>query len=326
MLKKSSRFKNLLVLSLTFLFAAGIYIWFYPLNKGVLEVTANITPYLITTDNISTSCAQNPCIIKLKTGLHNITIEKDGYFSDSVSIDIERGRTKNYSSELKKIPSLNVSTAIPSFETRPKKNLPRALENLAISAPAWDQNETNFAFIDKGEEKLKIWGPDENFKIVASLKNVSNDFNLYWSPDNQFLFGVENNNIFLIDVTRATRKKIVLGFNPKNATWFPDSKFLLINDDENNIYKIDPLNAKVIPVAVIFNLGNAVWDINNMLISYTYDSKENKTTIESLDPETGDKKIIVTKYNFPLSKILTDKNKKIYLYNSETESWYELDY
>jgi len=324
--KKNSRPKNLLILCFTFLLAAGIYIWFYPLNKGVLEVSANVTPYLITADNISASCALNPCIIKLKTGLHYVKIEKDGYFSDSFSIDIARGKTKNYSSELKKIPSLNVSTAIPSFETSPKKNLPHALENLAISAPTWDQNETNLAFIDKSEEKLKIWGQDENFEVVASLKNVSNDFNLYWSPDNKFLFGVENNNIFLIDVTKAARKKIILGFNPKNVTWLPNSKSLLINDDENSIYKIDPLNAKVTPLAVTFNLGNAVWDINNLLISYAYDSKDNKTTIESFDPETGDKKIIVTKYNFALNKILTDKNKKIYLYNPETESWYELDY
>ena len=64
----------------------------------------------------------------------------------------------------------------------------------------------------------------------------------------------------------------------------------------------------------------------NKLVFFSYDKEENKTTIESYNPNTQEKMEILTKYNFPINKISSDANNVVYFYNSDQETWYHLDY
>ena len=322
----TTRIKNVLVFCAALLLAAGVYVWFYPLNKGILSVSTDAVEYLIITDEKNVECLQNPCVLPFKTGLHNIQIQKDGFFPETIQIEIKRGETNNVSVQFKKIPSLNESDYLPADETKLQKSIPEALGGLSVLAPAWDQMDSNLAFIDQQDDRLKILDSDENIKTIVALKNISDGFKLYWSPDSKCLFGTEGSDIYFINVAKASRKKNILGFAPRNVTWALEGGYLFINDDENNLYKIDMDEEKIEPLAIEFDLSNSVWDEDNFLVSFIYNSEENKATIESFNPVSNEKKEILVKYNFPVTKITSDENKKVYLYNSELEKWYELDY
>jgi hypothetical protein len=323
---KKTRSKNIFVFCAMLLLAAAVYVWFYPLNKGVLIISSGAVPYSVTAGEMGFECAENPCPISLRPGFYNLEIKKDKYLTDTVPVNILRGKTTEISAELRKNPVLAVSAAIPPDENTPQKSLPEKVQSMSPADASWNTAGNMLAFIDKTDDKLKIFDQNETIKTVTPLKNMGADFKLYWSPDNQYLFGAGKNDIYFIDIQNAARKKMSLGFAPVNIKWFPASPYLLVNDDENGLYKIDIAKKIIEPIAVTLPMANALWEKEGMLIFFTYDSEAKKTDIKSFDLNTGKENKILTQNNFATSKITSDKDGNIYFYNHEEKTWYNLDY
>jgi len=320
------RKKNILVFCFMLLLAVGIYVWSYPLNKGKLSVSANVTGYQIISDEIILECPQNPCILSLKTGVHSIDIQKSGYLSEVLNIQIKRGRTTDAPVGLIKIPTLNVSETAPEEKTKPKKSISETLDGLSIISPSWNLDESSLAYIDINDEKLKIWKSDNDISVITPFKNISKDFELFWSPDNQYLLGKEGNNLYFINISKASRKKSVIAFAPKNIIWPKSSGLALFNDESNDVYQADFADETIKPLSITFDLGNTVLDKEDNLISYINDIEGNNATIESFNPALNVKKVIMTKYDFSIGKISADDEKKLFFYNTKDEKWYDLDY
>lgn len=320
----TTRIKNVLVFSLTILAATAVYIWFYPMDKGILSITADSANYLIISEENTIQCPQNPCITSLKTGFHGIKIQKDKFYPENINVEIKRGETKKISVKFKKIPTLSLSPTAPKDKTE-LKTLPEKLKNQSLLAPVWDESETMLAFIDQDDNRLKIWDKTGT-RAVTALRNIGNDFVLHWSPDQKYLFGTDRKDIYFIDIKKASRKKDILEFDPQNTIWSLKSDYLLVNDDKNILYKIDFSKMSTESLETTLDLGNAVWGKGESLIFFSYDKEENKTIIESYDLSAQKKQEILTKYNFPVGKISSDENKKVYLYNSNEKAWYGLDY
>ncbi len=322
----NTRLKNILIFIITILLAAGVYIWFYPLNKGVLSVTTGLDNYSIANSE-NVQCSQNPCEITLSGGPHNIKIQKDQYLTKTVNVYIKRGETSKISVELQKRPTLNVSSIIPP--DKKSKNLqkfPEELKNLSILAPTWNKTGNKLAFLDLSDNRLKIWEEDKDLKLVTTLKNMQDGFELFWSPDQTYLLGNIREDIYFIDTKNASRKKHILEFSPRNIVWSLESNYLLANDNQNNLYKINFSEGLIEPLKIMLNLGNAAWNNVDTLIYFSYNQKENKTVIVSHNIATQEKKEIIEKYNFPVEKIGSDEDNAVYFYNSDLENWYKLDY
>ena len=319
------RKKNILVFCFMILLAVGIYVWSYPLNKGKLSVSANVTEYQIISDENTLECPQSPCVINLKTGVHSIEVQKNGYLSSTISIQIIRGRTIDSDVELIKIPTLNLSEVVPAEKSNNAKNIPAILEGQTIISPVWNSDESNLAYIDTDEEKLKIWAGDNDIRVITSFKNISDEFELSWSPDNQYLFGKEGINLYFINISKASRKKNIIAFVPQNIIWTQKSGSLLFNDDEKNMYLADFSDETIKPLSIVFDLGNSDWDKNGNLISYINNIEGDNVSIVSFNPGLNEKKDIMTKFDFLIGKIVAD-NEKIFFYNTKDEKWYNLDY
>jgi WD40 repeat protein len=269
---------------------------------------------------------KNPCEISLKTGFYNIQIKKDKYLTEDASVNILRGRTTDIQIDLKKNPTLAISPTIPPDENNAQKSIPDAVKTLSPASVFWNTAGDTLAFIDKSDDKLKVWDVNGGIKIITSLKNTDDKFKLYWSPDNQYLFGTAESDIYFIDIQKTTRKKMSLGFTPVNIKWSPKSEYLLVNDDENSLYKIDFIKKNVEPIVVTLPLVNAVWEKEGRLIFFVYDAEQKKTTIQSFDVDSNQANDIMVKYDFPVEKISSDKDSNIYFYNSDDKTWYTLNY
>ena len=286
----SIRLKNIFIFLITILLAGGVYIWFYPMSKGKLSVTTGQNQYPLLIGGESILCDLDSCETVLKSGFHNITVQKSGYLPETINIQIKRGDIKNISIDLRKVPVLNPSSEIPE-EKQALKELP---------------------FLDLEDNKLKIRGEVGELKTITTLKNIKEEFVLYWSPDKKYLLGHDGDEIYFINIEEASRKKQVSEFILKNITWSPGSEYLLANNIKNELYKIDFAAQLTEPMEITLDLNNAVWRDNNNLIYFDYDQEENKTIINHFNVLSAKKTEIMIKYDFPVEKIVADEDNIVY--------------
>ncbi len=303
-----------------------MYAWYYPLNKGTLNIIANLDAYSISVNNKEVKCPKKTCSIKLKSSYYNVSISRKGYYKEELGAVIKRGKTNQKTIKFKKISSLIVSETGPDIAAKKPKTLPIVLANTELLASTWSAAGDKFVYLDKGDDRLKIWDAINGPQIITTLKGITGNLNMYWSPDNKYLIGINNKDIYYIDVKNASRHKDILNFKPLNITWSLKSDYLVLNDEKNNLYKTDFSSKKIEQLSSVINLQNSIWTKGGELVFFTYDSKTTVATINSFDPIAKKSRVIITEYGFPIAQIILDNKKEIYLYNSDKKGWYRLDY
>lgn len=319
-----NRIKSIFIFIITILLATGVYIWFYPMNKGKIIITTGHDQYSIIAGNENTPCDLDPCKIVLKSDIYNITIQKNGYLPKAIKAQIQRGKTSEISVKLKKNPTLNPVSEAP--KEKELKKLPEKLKNMSIATATWNLNEEKLIFLDNNDNKLKIWKEGGDLKTITTLKNIGDGLNLYLAPSGNDILGNIGDEIYFININKASRNKQILKFIPKNITWSPDSEYLLVNNADNKLYKIDFLEKSVKPMETTLDLNNAAWTDGSNMIYFDHNKEERQTTISHFDVLSDKKTEILTKYDFLAEKIVADDNNIVYIYNSVSESWNQLDF
>ena len=322
--KMVKRTKNILVFMFCAVFAAGLYIWFYPLDYGHITAHGNVEGFSMNIRGDITDCTADICSVNVKTGVQIIDFQKDGYVSDRKAVQVTRFNTTDISFSLIKIPSLTKSDFIPAEEQKPEKSLPTNINTSLIISPVWNADKSKLAYVDLNDDRLKIYESGQA-KTVASLKNLSKNFGLLWSPDGKYLFGSEGNGIYFINTDKASRKKEVLGFSPQYFKWAGDDA-LLANDDSGSLYIINMVSETISPLSVKFDLSKSVYGKDGNPVSFSYDKTNKQMSVESFDVNAVEKKTLLSKYDFQPGDIRADVEKNIYIYNSSDSTWYSLDY
>ncbi len=318
----TTRIKNVLVFSISLLLATGVYGWFYTFNKGTLVVNSNQDNYFIQIDNRSTECLENPCSIKLKAGPHSIITNKSGFYPQEVSVSISKGKTEPIELELKKIPTLTASED-PTFNSGGIFETPNEVSPVS---PTANKDGSMLAFIDSNDEKVKIFNKEGKLKVITIIRNLSSAAKIHWSSDNNHLFIQHNKDGFIINIDEASRKKVTLDFEPNKIIWSNENSYLLMSNNENGLFKFDAIDQTITPLETTINLSNAVWSHTGDLIYFESDNEFIQTSVKKYNFELNQKESIITEYNFPISQITSDDSQRIYLYNSDSNRWYHLDY
>lgn len=317
--------KNYLFFAFSIALAAGIYVWSYPLNKGTAKISIGMTDYLIVSNLVSISCKTDPCLITLKAGSHDLNIQKDQYFPKHITVTIARGQTTDALIQMEKIPSLIEQSSAPETARINPPAIPDFINQEESLALSWDNDFSVLAFIDKNDEKLKVWD-GKKLGTITTLKNLRESFELHWGKNDNFMVGIEGKNLYFIERMEASRNKIILPFEPHNLIWSPNSLYLLVNDENLKVYQLKFSNNQLNPLELEIDLSQAVWIEENTLIHYDYNSQENKTMIQEISLETEESDEIMVKYNFPISRIAASEEREVYFYNSEIEKWHLIDY
>jgi len=320
-----SRTKSILGFLGFMAFALFVYIWYYPLNKGKVEVRITPSGGFVAIDGLVTQCPQDPCVISLKTGSHEVKMQKDGYFPETVKVSIQRFKTEAAGASLKKIPTLTMSAVTPQKKASIEKALPDVWATLGIKTYTWDSKGEQLALLDPADEKIKVWSGGQT-KVITALKGLGGGLALEWAPDGKTLLGHLGRDFYWIDIERASRRKMILGFDPLRLRWAPQSDSILINDAKDQIYQLEGGSLTSKPLSLNINLDHVVWDKDGKnLVFFRYDPKANTSTIEAYNPAADETQNITTKYNFPISEIATDDSGAVYLYHEAEKSWYVLE-
>jgi len=315
--------KNYLVLFTILVLSAIIYVWYYPLNKGTINISVNQPNYTISVGNKNTNCQQKECVIKLKSGARRIAINKEGYYSAGQNIYIKRFESKDVQISIKKIPKLEISKNIPD---NTELNSPDELKEEQFDASAWSNNKQMFVFLDKKDFKLKIWNEGSAIKPITVLKEVNGSLELLISSDNKYILATSGKDIYFIDIEKGGRQKRSYEVDLNNIVWLPKDNILLANGVENNLYKIDFNNKSISPLNTKINLEQTLLDRENKVIYLMYENKDKTTHIKSFDINTNETETLYSESNFQINKTGTDKDKNLYFQQKNTETWYILDY
>lgn len=321
----TTRTKSIVAFALYMALAAGIYLWTGPLNRGTIAITGEIGNSVVSTVEGTTQCAADPCLVSMTSGIHELTVQKDGYFPEMMKVMVKRFKTESVTVALKKIPSLKESQVVPAEKRRQEKPLPEAFANQGIESFAWDPKGESMAMWDPSDEKLKLWSNDV-LKTITPLKKSGIPLRLVWSPAQDLLLAVAGRDLYRIDTQAAAKKKAIMGFDPSHFTWSDHGDFILVNDPKNKVHRLAGQTLAPEALDVNVNLEMAVLARDGKLIYAVASAEENKTTIKAYDFASKLESEITAKFDFPISKIVTDENGSIYFFNDKQQTWFLLDF
>ena len=320
----TNKTQNILILVITLLVLGVVILWFFVLNRGTVAVTAGLSDYSITINNITTSCPADPCLAKVKIGTYELKFEKEGYNPVSAKVDIARWKTSAVTLQPKKKVEIVPSAIIPKTEAA-NPAIPADLNADNIISPVWSA-DGRLLFLDRSDERLKIRNTDGKIKLVTVLKQITPPINFYWSADSARIIGSQKGDLYFMDVDQGSRKKQVLEFAPSDIVWSPKSDFILVDDGSGAVYKIDwenrenPKKLEADP-----RLSQSEWIDDSTLLVYSIDTENNKTTIWTYNPSSEIREDLVEKFDFVIDKMVYDKEaQKAYLRNPRESGWYEI--
>lgn len=314
-----------LILGITLALAGLVYAWFYPLNKGTLQITTGLNDYAIKVDaGDPISCADDPCLIKISAGSHEITFTKDKYSPSQVHATIQRFKTENIALEPKKIMELNPSKVVPNVE---KKELspPRKIKADQIVTSTWNTAGNRFFYLDKQDNRLKILDASGQEKWITVLQNLATPVTLNLSPDEKKLVAVNGKDLYLIGVDEGTRKKQTLDFAPVRLLFAGNDAFLM-NDGKDTLIKESWTERQPKSLAMTLNLDQSVWVSPTTLLYFEVKKEGDQATIATYNVEIGARDELISKYDFPIDQVTYDAEKKTaYFHNPKDGGWFEME-
>lgn len=319
----TNKTQSILIFLLMIISIGLIVVWFYVLNYGKAIITTGLENYIIYTGNESIECLNDPCEIKLDVGNYQIQFEKEGYNKAFTSTTISRNKISNIVFSPKKIMKIEPVSIVPKTD-KPMPPIPAELNMDDIIFYAWDQDGNKLLFLDKSDDRLKIFTSDKKTNPVTTLKNILSPVNIHWSPNEKYIIINKGKDIYFIETEMGARKKQVLDFQPTQILWSPESNFFLMNDSSDSLYKIEWQNFENInKINIILSLNKSVWMDENTLITYEIDTKQNLTKIWTYDPLASIQESITQKFDFPLDQINYDPiQDAVYFHHSREGGWY----
>ncbi len=317
--------KSMLAFALCMALAAGIYVWSYPLNQGKVSISTGMDETLVKKGGEIIPCPTDPCLISMKSGTHQVTVEKSGYLPETKTVTFRRFKTESIEMSLKKIPTLKESSVVPAERKFLEKALPPELEKGGVLSFAWDSKGEKLAFLDPADLKLKLWVNGDS-KIVTPFGDTAFAMRLLWAPNQEVLLGSSGRNLYRIDTKAASKKKTVLPFDPTHFLWSGQGDFILANDSKNKVYQVEGSTVVAKVTGLGIDLSKASWSQDGKLIYAILETQENRTSIRAFDMSDGTEIEITAKFDFPVSKITMDESGNLYLFNNRQQNWYRLDY
>lgn len=311
---------NKLVFLFSLLLAAGIYGWFYPLNKGTLELKTGLQELKVLIDGVESPCPADPCTTRLKSGLHELLIQKDDYTTLSQRFFIKRGKVTTIQADLERVFTLEPSVIVPKIQETPARPLPKRLRAISYT---WNKNLTRLAFLDSEDERLKIQEPDNASRPVALLKNLDSSPLLHWSPDEETLVVQENQNLYWIKIKEGSRRKKELSFLPTALSFSPQSSLLLLNDGSKNLYQLSE-SERVETLGLAADLAQSAWINETTLLFFITDVEARRTDIKTLDPFLGQAVTLTVKFDFIGRRLSWDPENQMVYIQKDSGDWYEI--
>jgi hypothetical protein len=315
--------KNLLIAFATLLLCGLVIVWMYPLNKGMVEVTASVPGFSIAIQNTAVACETSPCTLKFKTGTYTLRVLKEDFVTYEEEIKIKRFKTISVKAELKKINKLVAVEGIPAFvQSRPKLSYPPDISFDFTLTPAWNNSASALLYLEKETGLLKLYEAGVS-KVISTLKSPAGSLSVKWAPGKEKALLLGETEAYLIGIPEGSRIKMPLSFKITAALWDPAGAKIYLNDEEGTLYRLEGTKIETMPAKT--NLNLSTWMDENRLLTLTQENFG--ASLDLLNPETGDRQTLLYQGNLKASEIQYDlTGKKAYIKNESDGKWYEMEF
>lgn len=296
--------KNKLVFGASLLLAGAVYAWFYPLNKGTLELKTGLTGYQALIDGQPVPCTEDPCSTRLQSGSHALLILKEKHTTFAQPVLIRRGEVITVEVDLERVYTLEPSQVIPNLRPAPPE--PAAL------------------FWDPADEKVKLKRPEGPPRIITTLSDLVTPPAFYGSAGRAEWLGQVGPDLYFINTTEGSRRKRTLDFDPQNLRWSPQGDYAVLNDDKSQLFKAVFADARVEPLGLELDLAQSAWIDDETLFYYSTDAKTRRTDIKTYQPATARQTTLTVKFDFVATLLQWDAANKTAYVQKDDGKWYEL--
>lgn len=317
-----SKQKNIIIVIITLALISLVYIWFYPLNNGILSVITEMDNYELQINNESTICEKDPCNIKLKSGSYTVHFTKKEHYSITKTIIINRNKITGLKLNPKKIIVFKKTNIVPESYSKPLSK-PQIKED-DILASIWNKDRNKLLFLSKVDDYLQIYQKGGENKVITILKNLKEP-SLYWSNDEEKIIGIDEDGIYFIETLSGKRKKKEINIEVTNIIWPEQSDYLLLNNKQNDVFKILWSNKdETIKITDNINLNQSIWINDDEILYFNINKEINRSTIFVYDFENEIKTELITK-NIIVDRVKYDHEKGLgYFYCPKENEWYEI--
>jgi len=257
--QKSKIILLFLIIAVAFTIIFTIFLTFF--NTGTVKLNLK-APYNIIVDGTENlQCKQNPCKLKMQTGNHDITINKQGYKSIEISINAQLFKTEERTIKLEFIPTikeLGEETDLQNFQESETKK------------------EEAYIKIDKNTKKQYLYYKDPKETLATTFTRIIQKYKIYPSiTENQKIALIEDKNnissVYIIDLAQKSRNKVLELSNIQNAKWLKNGIILIENLDAKSLTKqitiLNTENNEAIKTQLITSIKNIVAIDNKTLIA-----------------------------------------------------------
>ncbi len=230
------------------------FFWGAVINKGTLRIIGK-APFTVEVFGISTNeCQTSPCEIKLKRGLKDLIIKKEGYKTLITDATVKMWSTVDLNVELEVIPQVANTQSVPEDQkTEQYKLVPDKKTKMQKLVNANDTREVAIVYFQKALGNTLIIGNKNSILIISKpgndqgvyLVNVKaqtreklTDENLSeikdgkWSLDGSYLIYKRKNSEFLwlLDSASKTTKQLQLTIGLAQISWIYNNDLMFITD------------------------------------------------------------------------------------------------
>lgn len=236
--------KKLYIGGLIFLVIAGtlFVLWAMFFNRGTLTVEGK-APFIINISGVRTeSCASSPCSTVLAPGDYNVSVQKTGYRTVSMDVNIPIGGEHREEVAFEFIPVIakrGVEADLQLF-AKPEINVPELDEDVPLF-----QEESYVAYLayDSETKRQTLYvrgianGELSEPRVAASFIRRIDDYTIIPAVDayNAVALidrGDEESTLYLVDLSAKTRNNVLELLFIEDATWITATK-LLVEGQEN---------------------------------------------------------------------------------------------
>jgi hypothetical protein len=220
--------------------AAFVIVWVFFLNRGTLTVSVE-APFRITVSGKQKECISFPCMLRLAPRTHSITIQKEGFYEDTQTVEIKRWKETKLTANFTFIP------VVAEVKNRP---------------PVLDKKNDEIAFLEKidGKHVLKMRNGSE--AIVTFERPFKNPRLMGASGSQKVLIADESDGSFsyyLVDIVKKSRRRLEVDGNAREAKWAgeylvfaegegadegEDKKIFAIHSETNNQILLSSIDAE----------------------------------------------------------------------------------
>jgi WD40 repeat protein len=311
----------------TLLLAGLVYVWFYPLNKGQVSVNTGLTGYTVEVAELAgqkTLCPADPCLIPLHSDTYTMTISKDGYQKAETRVVVVRGNITRVDITLQKIFGITLAVIIPKYTGDVDRPLPEGSMPENLLGHKWSPDGSKLIYLDKNDGRVKLWTPAESRK-VTSLQGINEDIRFIWSAGRQKVVAQSGTDLYWLDIESGSRKKQVLDFTPDYMTLSPNGATLLLSGPDGTLYTISAEIMQAAPFESKIDPKKTVW-IDDATLIYAVTPEGGSTEIGRACLDGRPQESLLSLSNFPIDLLYHGQDSLVYLHNSATNTWYQLEF